>query len=225
MRRSTSAGACDRQRVRPVHLGDLRLVHRALRTVEQLREPRPDEIGVERAGEVDVLVAKRNRKGAEEIGRARATTACSSSDSIGAASTRKRPRSSRNSRIACAASASAAICGACAASDSVSSSDKPLVSLISCVKNFVRRGTRCMRRMLSRRRTHDRVNIRERSRRDLPSCEQAIEATCDDRETFVMQPRGEKAKVGVQPAFEPARGRSSSRNGGSVFAPRGVCAY
>src|SRR4051794_16013080 len=72
-------------------------------------------------------------------------TACSSSGSIGAASTRKRPRRSRNSPIACAASASAAICGACAASDSVSASDKPLVSLMSCAKNLVRRETSCIR--------------------------------------------------------------------------------
>src|SRR4051812_11809385 len=72
-------------------------------------------------------------------------TACSSRDSIGAASTRKRPRRSRNSPIACAASASAAICGACTASDSVSASDKPLVSLMSCAKNLVRRETSCIR--------------------------------------------------------------------------------
>src|SRR5947209_15455665 len=60
--------AFDRERIRSIHLGDLRLVHRALRTIEQLREPRPDEIGIERPGEVNVLIAKRNRKGAKEIG-------------------------------------------------------------------------------------------------------------------------------------------------------------
>src|SRR3954451_19978057 len=47
--------------------------------------------------------------------------------------------------MACAVSRSSTSCGACSASESVSLSDNPPVSLMSCVKNFVRRGTRDIR--------------------------------------------------------------------------------
>src|SRR5216684_2538762 len=64
-------GAFDRERSGSVDLGDLRFVHLALRAVEKFRQTRPDELRIERSGEVDVLVAKRNGKAAKE-GRKRA---------------------------------------------------------------------------------------------------------------------------------------------------------
>src|SRR5258707_894564 len=57
----------DRQRGRPVNLSDFRLVHRTLRSVEKFRQPRPDELRVERTSEMNVLIAERNRKGAKEL--------------------------------------------------------------------------------------------------------------------------------------------------------------
>src|SRR4051812_39140573 len=50
--------ATDWQRAGSVNLADLRLVHRALRAVQQLRQTRPDELRIERAGQVDVFITK-----------------------------------------------------------------------------------------------------------------------------------------------------------------------